>query len=153
GGDYPHLAAGDVLIFEEIRGPRTGRVEDADPEHRHAVRLTWVRHVANGTPLTDPLHDQPITEIAWAADDALPFPLCLSATTDEAHGRESHDDVSIVHGNIVLADHGFTIANEPLGAVTADRFQPRLTTTPLTQAAPFDATLAAARAMRWPLRD
>src|SRR5262249_8810013 len=38
GGDYPHLAAGDVLIFEEIRGPRTGRVEDADPEHRHAVR-------------------------------------------------------------------------------------------------------------------
>ena len=36
------LNAGDVLIFEEIRSPTTGREEDADPSHRHAVRLTAV---------------------------------------------------------------------------------------------------------------
>jgi predicted phage baseplate assembly protein len=28
------LKAGDVLIFEEVIGPRTGRPEDADPAHR-----------------------------------------------------------------------------------------------------------------------
>ena len=31
---------GDVLILEEVRGPHTGQPEDADPSHRHAVRLT-----------------------------------------------------------------------------------------------------------------
>ena len=35
-----HLQAGDVLIFEEVIGPRTGLFADADPARRHAVRLT-----------------------------------------------------------------------------------------------------------------
>ena len=39
----PNLAAGDVLVFEERLGPRTGRAADADPGIRHAVRLTAVR--------------------------------------------------------------------------------------------------------------
>ena len=37
-----HLAAGDVLIFEEVLGPKTGNPADADPNHRYAVRLTKV---------------------------------------------------------------------------------------------------------------
>ena len=49
-GDSLHnLAAGDVLIFEEVRGPETGVPGDADATHRHAVRLTGV------TPTVDPL--------------------------------------------------------------------------------------------------
>ena len=36
------LCAGDVLVFEEEFGPTTGQPGDADPLHRHAVRLTRV---------------------------------------------------------------------------------------------------------------
>ena len=43
------LKPGDVLIFEEVLGPRTGLAADADPTRRHAVRLTRV------TPGEDPV--------------------------------------------------------------------------------------------------
>jgi Baseplate J-like protein len=36
------LCAGDVLIFEEQKGARTGNYADANPTHRQAVRLTRV---------------------------------------------------------------------------------------------------------------
>ena len=36
------LRIGDVLVFEERLGPRTGQPEDAAHDHRHAVRLTSV---------------------------------------------------------------------------------------------------------------
>src|SRR4029079_18860499 len=42
-GSFPDLHVGEVLIFEELRGPHTGKDEDADPSHRHPVRLTKVR--------------------------------------------------------------------------------------------------------------
>ena len=42
GGRTLHLAPGDVLVFEEVRGARTGLPADADPRHRWAVRLTAV---------------------------------------------------------------------------------------------------------------
>ncbi len=37
------LQKGDVLIFEEVKGAASGRSADADPAHRHPVRLTNVR--------------------------------------------------------------------------------------------------------------
>ena len=40
------LCPGDVLIFEEEYGPTTGARADADPAHRHAVRLTRVTPAA-----------------------------------------------------------------------------------------------------------
>ncbi|MCI0398944.1 MAG: putative baseplate assembly protein, partial [Chloroflexi bacterium] len=115
-GTLANLKAGDVLIFIEVRGPQSGEQEDADPDHRCAVRLTKVQaQQTNGDPLTDPLNDQPVTEIEWHAEDALPFPLCLSAGVDI-------DDVSLALGNIVLADHGRTITDpEDLGAVPRPR--------------------------------
>ena len=67
--------------------------------------------------MTDPLTGQRITQIVWAGEDALPFPLCLSAQTDSAHGGQFIELVSVARGNIVLADHGFTVAGESLGAV------------------------------------
>ena len=74
---------------------------------------------AASEPLTDPLTGTQITNIEWMAEDALPFPFCLSGFTDEEHGAQFRDDLSIVHGNIVLADHGLTIAGESLGEVPA----------------------------------
>jgi hypothetical protein len=124
------LCVGDVLIFEERKGPRTGDSADADPAHRHAVRLTKVkpttkRKIVKGveqrTPdaqgLMDPLTKQLIVEIEWAEEDALPFPLCVSSKTDKEHGAQPVPNVSIALGNIVLADHGMTVANESLGSV------------------------------------
>ena len=116
-GHWPDLAKGDVLVFQEIAGPRTGQADDADPAHRHAVRLIWRRAAEGGNPLTDPLNDTQITEIRWHPDDALPFPLCLSSETDEVHDSMLIDNVSIALGNIVLVDHGQSIAGEALGSV------------------------------------
>src|SRR5207244_1315925 len=85
-GNLPNLKAGDVLIFEDVIGPHTGRPEDADPAHRCAVRLTHVEtRDASGQPLADLLTGQAITEIFWTDDDALPFALCISTQTDPSH--------------------------------------------------------------------
>ncbi len=158
-GSFANLKAADVLIFEETIGPHTGRPEDADPAHRCAVRLIHVEtRDAAGQPLTDPLTGEAISEIFWADEDALPFPLCISAQTDNNHGAKFIDDVSVARGNVVLADHGKTTA-EPLPSVpqgppakpTASecdrcepqdlaplpvRFRPTLSSRPLTFAVP-----------------
>jgi len=97
------LQKGDVLLFEEICGPKTGIPSDADPTHKHVVRLSSV------TPSKDPLTGQPIVEIEWCADDALPFPLCVSSITDADHGCRYLESVSVGRGNVILVDHGFTI--------------------------------------------
>lgn len=156
-GHFADLAVGDLLLFEELLGPATGIAGDADPMHRHVVRLTEVHHSDGATPLTDPLNNQAVTEIAWADADALPFPLCLSSITDEEHGGVFLDKVSVARGNMLLADHGRTLTAETLGTVpeprllrapvlTGDRcepalpvpvparFNPRLAQEPLTQA-------------------
>jgi hypothetical protein len=115
------LRAGDVLVFEERKGPVTGVREDADPARRHAVRLTRVFPEANlvlindeehrtpGALVPDPLNDQPIVQIEWARADALPFAFCISAETDGGFTEE----VSLALGNIILADHGMTFTDEP----------------------------------------
>lgn len=148
-----HLQVGDVLIFEEVIGPRTGNPADADPTHRHAVRLT---NVIQGE---DTLYDPPIPilKIEWLAEDALPFPLCISAITDASHGCHYMDDISLACGNVILVDHGRTQPPEDLGIVScastqaecdcADhpteitylpgRFRPKLEKTPLTFSQPL----------------
>ena len=98
---FPNLAAGDVLVFDRAprsRGPEFLR--DADPAHRHAVRLTE-RSLLND----EVAGNLAVTEIAWFDEDALPFPLCISS--------DVFDDVSVALGNIVLADHGLTQADLP----------------------------------------
>ncbi len=110
------LAVGDVIIFEEILGPRTGVSADADPSHRQAVRLTRVERSV------DPVYEQPIVEIEWAPADALRFPLCISAVGGE-DCREL-DPVSVARGNVILVDHGRQVAREefevPPGTVEED---------------------------------
>ena len=113
------LAVGDVLIFEEITGPKSGDRADADPTRRCAVRLTSVvtkDHKQRA--LVDPLNGTAITRIAWSAEDALPFPICISSTTDASHGGRSIYPVSVARGNVIAADHGVQIAApEHLGIV------------------------------------
>ncbi|MET0340076.1 MAG: putative baseplate assembly protein [Polyangiales bacterium] len=110
-----HLAVGDVLVFEEVRGPKTGLPEDADPAHRHAVRLT---HVAPRVdPVRDPQTGKPtlIWDVCWHAEDALPFDLCLDAPGPAPHCVPLRD-VSVARGNVLLVDHGETQQGE-LGRV------------------------------------
>ncbi|MEV6588566.1 putative baseplate assembly protein [Streptomyces acidicola] len=95
------LRPGDLLVLEEIKGPRTGTPGDADPAHRQAVRLTSV------TPGIDRIEDQPVLEVTWAAEDALRFPFCL--TTRGGRDCLPIEDVSLARGNVVLVDHGRTL--------------------------------------------
>lgn len=113
------LRVGDVLIFEELVGPKTGATADADPKHRHAVRLTRVQYGVD--PLIKEVINNcelptPIVEIEWAEEDKLPFPLCISGI-GPAPVCELLNDISAARGNVVLADHGRRIANKPLGKV------------------------------------
>ena len=160
----PDLQPGDILIFEEILGPRTGREADANPLKRHAVRLVQV-DASFEDPVTQPPTE--ITAIRWAEEDALPFPVCISARTEESFGSVVVSPVSRVLGNLVLADHGLSIEDHPLGTVpephlfllptTSDdrcdpaepeavppRFRPALEEAPLTQAVPYDQPLPSA---------
>jgi hypothetical protein len=170
-GHYPNLRKGDVLVFEERIGPVTGNEADADPTHRCAVRL-----VADAEPTRDKVYQQDVTGIRWHDEDALPFAFCISADTAAGY----REKVTLVLGNMVLADHGKTI-DESLGVVpepidalatvstsTGDRcqetdpepvrprFNPRLKEKPLTQAAPPFRThpdASASSVFEWEMRD
>jgi hypothetical protein len=146
-----HLQTHDVLIFEEIIGPRTGDAADADPTRRWAVRLAKVE------PGTDPLTGDRIVEIAWAREDALPFAFCISARLAAPDCRVVHG-ISVARGNVVLVDHGDVAGqDETFDAVpeveviakcacegsilettrVAGKFAPVLRRTPLTFSAPL----------------
>jgi hypothetical protein len=114
-GCHYELQKGDVLIFKEVCSPRSGRYEDADPSHCHAIRL-----IKQPRLLSDPLGGMieglkpgplQITEIVWGNEDALPFHLCVSAN------KEGRIRVSKALGNIVPADHGQTVRAFGEGAV------------------------------------
>lgn len=127
-GPLPNLSAGDLLLFEEVRGARTGGEADADSEHRHVVRLTGVEADL------DPLDDTPVVEIEWAEADALPFPLCLSSIDQEGVAIE---DVSVARGNVVLADQGLTVSEEDLSFTAEGEFGLTLGHALLTHAVPL----------------
>jgi hypothetical protein len=159
GSPKLHLRPGDVLIFEEVIGPKTGNASDADHTHRHAVRLTRVEAAS------DPLNGQPLVEIAWAVEDALPFPLCLSVLGPPPDCKIIHN-VSVARGNVILVDHGRTIEEnqDPVPvketierceceempsetALIAGPYRPTLKQAPLTFAEPLAPKTPAARAL------
>jgi hypothetical protein len=143
------LSAGDILILEEIRDPDSGRREDADPAHRHVVRLA-ADPVARRD--TVPATAVDLLEVSWRPDDALPFALRLRTDRGEEASR--------ARGNVVLADHGGTtltalgaVQRETIGSARAGRvFRPSLARRPVTQSQPYDdraaRRLAAAAATR-----
>lgn len=162
-GNLPALQPGMVLILTEVLGPQTGEPGDADPNHRHPVRLTDVRIVE------DPLDNQPVTLIRWQIADALPFPLCISTKNEKGE----FPNVSLALGNNALADHGMT-TEYPLDPVPSPRlsvsvaagdpceppetttiplrYYPRLQFGPVTQVAPYQQDTAQA-ARQWSMRD
>ncbi len=118
------LGAGDVLILEQTRDPLTLGAGPADPMLRQAVRLTRTRR------LIDPLFDQPLLEVQWAAEDALDFDLAVMAAGNQC---------SQAFGNVVLAAHGVAATEK----ITA--FPPKLTRTGLSYAVPFPHPSTVAR--------
>lgn len=161
-GAYKTLAAGQVLIFEEVIGPTTGDSADADPTHRWAVRLTYASTTDNlGNPLVDPVNPGAfLTNIQWQDEDALPFPLCISSISNDG---QPISGVSVARGNVIAADQGVWTKDESLGVVSGapptpvagvgcncstvtgalsprPRFEPVLANQPLTFAAPYSAS-------------
>jgi hypothetical protein len=129
------LHAGDVLILEEVRDPDNGNPEDADPSHRHAVRIA-----AEPVARRDAAPHEPVdvVDIRWHHADALPFALRLQTGQGEA--------ACVARGNVVLADHGGTILEadgdiqrEEIGMAPAGRrFRPSLARRGVTQSQPYD---------------
>lgn len=155
----PVLARGDMLVLEEVRGPATGAPADADPDHRRVVVIdedpeeaedpVYTDTVVGGAlerfaPGRDPL---PLLRVRWRREDALDFPLCLSARTPELGAIR---DVSVARGNVVLADHGITTAEEvtlPEPVAQDEPFRLKLGRGPLTMecrpaGADYDAATA-----------
>lgn len=110
------LKPGDVLIFEEVLGPITGLLADADPTRRHAVRITSIKLGEDTLRKTKDGFPTPYVKIKWAAEDALPFTFCISAIGG-APDCVYLENVSVARGNVVLADHGKTQPDEPFGPV------------------------------------
>ncbi|MBD2773367.1 putative baseplate assembly protein [Iningainema tapete] len=153
-----NLKVDDIVIFEEVLGAKTGNSADADPTHRHAVRLTKVERG------TDALYNQPIVEIAWAEEEALPFSLCISAIGQPPECKLL-ENISVVRANVILVDHGQTIRDEVLGkvpqkpapiyceaenqpsdgAILSGRFSPKLQKIPLTFRQPLPAQVSVSR--------
>jgi hypothetical protein len=164
------IQPGDVVIFEEVLGAATGVAADADPRRRHAVRITGVQ--ATEDPVYPIEVDKvsrptPVLEIRWAPEDALPFPLCVSAI-GAPPGCGYLTEVSVARGNVILVDHGRTVEDPDAGpvpvttataccacegqpadvAVVAGRFRPTLRQAPVVFFDPRPvATVAAARAL------
>jgi hypothetical protein len=133
--DDLHLSEGDVLIFEELRGPESGIKAEADPTHRQAVRLIDVSYG------TDPLlDDKKIVEIKWHHEDALTFPLCISSSSAKAED-DGELNLSCARGNVVLADHGCTYQDEdliPAAVPLSGVYRPRLSRGNLTFSTSYD---------------
>lgn len=105
------LAPGDAILLEEVNSPVTGHASDADPTHRQVVRLTSVQNNR------DDLFGLDVLDVEWAAADALAFPLCISAEISDPTnpaGGTVEVQVAVARANLALADHGRTLAAEPL---------------------------------------
>ncbi len=136
------LSPGDFLLLEELAGVASGDPVDADRSHRHVVRLTDV------TAATDPLDGTDVVEVAWAAEDALPFPFCITALTTSPEGVRQHSTCGVARGNVVLVEHGERMSEPVLLTKTVDvagRWRPGLPDGRPTYAVPYGPTLAASR--------
>ncbi len=130
------LAAGTLLIFEEVLGPGTGVAGDADPAHRCAVLLTSVRYSDyRDRPLADPVawhagHRGHLGRRGRAAVPARREPPRSTGTRLAG--------VSLARGNVVPAEHGTQITGEQLAPVPATgRYYPQLASSPLSFRAPI----------------
>ena len=123
------LSVGDFLLIEERVGPRTGKIADADDNHRQFVRLTKVRFTH------DPAHEKidsglhagkpavPLVEIEWGIADKLQFPVCISSLSQPSAGCSLIERVSVARGNIIPVDQGRTLQPIEIGTATSTQEQ------------------------------
>jgi len=112
----------ETLVFPTAQGATEEETEESETtQEQFAEEEQWgdedtsleeeptrTRTVHTYRIVREPDYSVDITEIEWDYEDALPFPLCISAITSYEHGHRYIEDVSIALGNIVLADHGLT---------------------------------------------
>jgi hypothetical protein len=134
------IQAGSVLIVEQVRGRESGKLEDADPTRRHAVRLIRVTATVDplrqeGTQIFEQVtQPQNLVQIEWSIADALPFEVWV---TQKREGT-TIENISVMRGNVVLVDHGRTLPVERLAEVpTTGRYSPKLQYEPLTYQSPI----------------
>jgi hypothetical protein len=128
------LKVGHFLLLEEIRNSTDGQEANADRTHRHVVRLTEVQEGE------DPLNGTKVVEVAWAEEDALPFPFCVSAMTEFEDVR-SHQVCGVARGNIVLVEHGVAVPGTeelPAEIDIAGRWRPTLAQGRPTWSVPYE---------------
>ncbi len=134
------LGPGDVLLFEETAGRRTGLAADADPTHRQAVRLVEV--VRRRDPIENDLE---VVDVRWHQADALAFPLWVTSAAVPG-------PLAVARGNVVLADHGREVTSDLPPVPDTGRYRPLLPRMPVSQAEPSPQerarTLPAADATR-----
>lgn len=134
------LAPGDVLIFEELYSPSTGKKADRDLAHRHAVRI---KNIERG--IIDQLTGIPVMNIEWYDSDALPFSMNISS--DVENEDDELDDLyakCVAMGNNVLADHGMSKEGQTLYPESHsgdEKYYPRLPEKNITVMESFDNEL------------
>lgn len=102
------LCVGDVVIFEQLPD---GSGAAGALDKRHAVRLTSVTEVLTTAGVS-------VLKIGWGTADALPF---------AADPRRV-----VVLGNVVLADHGYSLPDGEALSFENSRARPQLQQGPLT---------------------
>lgn len=131
------LKVGDVLIFEQVKDPKTGEPVAPGSTTSHPLRISKLTD--------DSAAGSPVVKIEWPVADALPFALPVSARL----GGQIVSDLSLARANIVLADHGRTIRDESLPKVFGDvRYRPHLHQPGLTHGVPYDHRLAQTQSVR-----
>jgi hypothetical protein len=113
------LRAGDVLILAQTEPGVASEHKGVSGQRYHPIRIL------NAPALTvDRRTGEPITEFRWHQADALPFRLDVSGYDRRGVYR---NDATVALGNVVLADAGRTIRDEPLPDVSPDpRYTPPL---------------------------
>lgn len=121
------LAAGDVLILEELVPAGGTSVDPAEITHRQAVRL-----VSDPVERVDPLEDVAVLEVHWHPEDKLRFSLNLLG--------DQGNPGAVARANVVLADHGETVASalHPPQCEKERPYRPKLDKPNLTYAMPYD---------------
>ncbi len=113
----------DVEVVVERRGDVEVESKRTEHETTKITEKKTIKDDTAGQPTEDAVsrvptdYSLPITEIEWHIEDALPFPLCISATTAPEHGQQYIENVSVAYGNIVLADSGMSIVGETFDPV------------------------------------
>ena len=105
---------GDFVLLEEVIDPWTGTEDDADPSHRHVVRLTGVSYEYQDDLYddNDPHCSLPLVKISWDEADALPFTLWIRKPPNAGWDDGNNLPLSVARGNILLVDHGRTMQDQ-----------------------------------------